>query len=148
MRLKEIPGLPIKSVYTPSEQVYLPGYMHQADTFGQSRFQSIMRRKDGSDFNVQIDLVGVRSTEGKLLYRVATIQDITERLQADEAVRISEARYKSLFDNMLEGLAVCRMIYRDSQACDFTYLDVNAAFGQLTGLHEVIGKNEIGRAHV
>jgi len=139
--IEEIPGLPIKSVYAPSEHEYLPGYMHQADTFGQSRFQSIMRRKDGSDFNVQIDLVGVRSTEGKLLYRVATIQDITERLQADEAVRTSEARYKSLFDNMLEGLAVCRMIYRDGQACDITYLDVNAAFGQLTGLHDVIGKN-------
>jgi len=69
---------------------------------------------------VQIDLVGVRSTEGKLLYRVATIQDITKRLQAEEAVRTSEARYKSLFNNMLEGLAVCRMIYRDGQACDFT----------------------------
>ena len=139
--IEEIPGLPIKSVYAPSEHVYLPGYMFQADTFGHARFESLMRRKDGSDFNVQIDLVGVRSTEGKLLYRVATIQDITKRLQADEAVRTSEARYKSLFDNMLEGLAVCRMIYRDGQACDFTYLDVNAAFGQLTGLHDVIGKN-------
>ena len=139
--IEEIPGLPIKSVYAPSEHVDLADHMHQADTFGQVRFQSIMRRKDGADFNVQVDLVGVRSAEGTLLYRVATIQDITERLHADEAIRTSEARYKSLFDNMLEGLAVCRMIYRDGQACDFTYLDVNAAFGQLTGLHDVIGKN-------
>ena len=139
--IEEVAGLPIKAIYAPSEHKHLPGYMFQADNFGHARFESLMRRKDGSDFNVQIDLVGVRSTEGKLLYRVATIQDITKRLQAEEAVRTSEARYKSLFNNMLEGLAVCRMIYRDGQACDFTYLDVNAAFGQLTGLHDVIGKN-------
>jgi diguanylate cyclase (GGDEF)-like protein/PAS domain S-box-containing protein len=61
--------------------------------------------------------------------------------RAVEAVNKSEKSYRSLFDNMLEGYALCRMIYADGQAQDFTFLDVNGSFAQLTGLKEVIGKN-------
>ena len=43
-----------------------------------------------------------------------------------------------LFDNMLEGYAYCRMIFdAEGQPEDFIYLDVNRAFGELTGLTDV-----------
>ncbi len=68
-------------------------------------------------------------------------------LNKDEAPEIdfdplqeSEKRYRSLFDNMLEGLAYCRMIYKNGEPVDFVYLDVNASFERLTGLKDVVGK--------
>lgn len=53
----------------------------------------------------------------------------------------SETSYRSLFDNMLEGFAYCRMLYDDhNRPVDFVYLSVNEAFGRLTGLKNVINK--------
>jgi PAS domain S-box-containing protein/putative nucleotidyltransferase with HDIG domain len=58
-----------------------------------------------------------------------------------EALRHSERRYRSLFDNLLNGYAHCRMILDEQgRPVDFVYQDVNAAFERLTGLKDVVGK--------
>ena len=67
-------------------------------------------------------------------------QEIIERELAQESLHVSEKFYHSLIDNMLEGYAHCRMLYIDGQANDIEYINVNAAFESLTGLHNVIGK--------
>jgi diguanylate cyclase (GGDEF)-like protein/PAS domain S-box-containing protein len=65
--------------------------------------------------------------------------DIRERVQ--DAMAESERRYRSLFENMLEGFAYCKMLFDDrGHPIDFVYLDVNGAFGKLTGLENVVGK--------
>lgn len=60
--------------------------------------------------------------------------------RAAEAVSKSEKNYRSLFDNMLEGYTRCRIFYENGQPRDFTFLDVNGSFEQLTGLKDVTGK--------
>ena len=52
----------------------------------------------------------------------------------------SEELYRSLFDNMLNGFAFCRMIFEQNRPQDFIYLSINDAFSKLTGLKDVIGK--------
>ncbi len=71
--------------------------------------------------------------------------DAHERLEAanrraSEALKEGEARYQYLFGNMLNGFAYCQMLYRDGKPDDFIYLNVNKAFGELTGLKDVVGK--------
>ncbi len=60
--------------------------------------------------------------------------------QAHEALAVSEGTYRSLFENMLNGFAYCRMLYRDGKPVDFVYLNVNTAFETHTGLKNVVGK--------
>ncbi|HMK33496.1 MAG TPA: PAS domain S-box protein [Desulfomonilaceae bacterium] len=67
-------------------------------------------------------------------------RDVTERKRAQELIRESEQRYRVLFENMLEGFAYCRMIFTDGKPDDFVYLEVNDAFGRLTGLSDVVGR--------
>lgn len=62
------------------------------------------------------------------------------KFRADEALRESEARFRSLFENMLEGFAYCRMICEPDRPRDFIYLHVNDVFGKLTGLRNVAGR--------
>ena len=96
------------------------------------------RRKDGSEFPVEVGLSSYG--EGDDLVVSAVVIDISERKAAEEAVRESEGRYRSLFQNMLEGFAYCRMIFEGDRPQDFVYLEVNDRFEELTGLHDVAGK--------
>ena len=66
--------------------------------------------------------------------------DITARKEAEMIRKESEERYHSLFDNMLNGLAYCKMFFKNNEPSDFIYLDVNKSFKTLTGLKDVVGK--------
>jgi PAS domain S-box-containing protein len=66
--------------------------------------------------------------------------NLAERKRTEAALEESELRYHSLFENMLEGYAYCQTHFDQDQLTDFTYLDVNSAFGALTGLKDVVGK--------
>ncbi|WP_084480053.1 diguanylate cyclase [Methylomicrobium lacus] len=66
--------------------------------------------------------------------------EIDDRKAIEMSLRESEARYRSLFENMLGGFAYCRMLYQNGQPEDFIFLEVNAAFDCLTGLQDVTGK--------
>jgi PAS domain S-box-containing protein len=63
-----------------------------------------------------------------------------ERQSALESLRLSEERYRSLFDNMVEGFAHCKMLFENGMPADFVYLSVNSAFEKLTGLKDVVGR--------
>jgi PAS domain S-box-containing protein len=61
----------------------------------------------------------------------------------EQQLRESEKKYRSLFENMLDGFAYCQMIYDKNNApVDFVYIEVNNAFEKLTGLkaQEVVGR--------
>jgi PAS domain S-box-containing protein len=63
-----------------------------------------------------------------------------DRVRTEETMRASEARYKSLFANMVEAVAYCQMLFDHDRPEDFIYLSVNDAFEKLTGLKGVVGK--------
>jgi PAS domain S-box-containing protein len=72
--------------------------------------------------------------------RLFARQELAERAAAEAVLRESEAHYRSLFENMLNGFAYCRMLYDGERPADFTYLAVNTAFGKMTGLTNVVGR--------
>lgn len=79
-------------------------------------------------------------TGGKSLVIVA-VDDITRQREMEEALRESEEHYRSLFEQMHEGYAYCRLIYDDrGHPVDWVYLKVNPAFEVLTGLNNCEGR--------
>ena len=76
--------------------------------------------------------------DSRLLKRV--LRNAIERKRADQAQRESEARYRSLFEHMLNGFAYCKMEFDQGHPHDFVYLEVNTTFETLTGLKDVVGK--------
>lgn len=85
--------------------------------------------------------LGNMENDIKLTLWSGIILDITARKEAENAVRESENIYRSLFKNLLNAAAYCRMLYRDDlEEEDFVYLEVNEAFMVQTGLRDVIGR--------
>jgi two-component system, cell cycle sensor histidine kinase and response regulator CckA len=67
-------------------------------------------------------------------------EEAAKRRISSEALWASEMHFRSLFDNMQEGCAFCRMLYEQGRPVDFVYLEVNGNFERLTGLRDVVGK--------
>ncbi|MBW4461736.1 MAG: PAS domain S-box protein [Nodosilinea sp. WJT8-NPBG4] len=64
-----------------------------------------------------------------------------ERARAEAALRESEAKYRTLFESIDQGLCICELLFDENgDPHDYRFLDVNLAFERLTGLEQVSGK--------
>lgn len=62
-----------------------------------------------------------------------TFVDITALKQAEEALRESEQRYHLLFDQMLDGFALIRLLTQDNQLTELQVIEVNQGMVVNTG---------------
>ncbi len=117
-------------------------HIKKALSTGKDSFFWVHKRTDGSTFPAEILLTKILLKNRDVLQ--ATVRDITERKKAEEALKKSEEEYSSLFVNMVDGFAYCKMIFDESEKpVDFVYLQINDAFEKITGLKKelVLGKN-------
>ncbi|WP_211371687.1 PAS domain S-box protein [Acidithiobacillus thiooxidans] len=111
-------------------------------------FETGQRVTDETSYVGQDDRIGyyeyifspVLDADQSVAFVVGSNRNITERRDSEAALRASELRYHSLFENMLEGYAYCGTIFEQDVLRDFVYLEVNRAFGRLTGLNDVVGR--------
>ncbi len=94
---------------------------------------------------VFLEMFGLSGTLGNVVDSLSLIVILSPFFyllyNIQNSLSISEAKYRPLFENMLNGFAYCKMLYDEQgNPADFAYLDVNRAFTRLTGLENVVGR--------
>lgn len=90
---------------------------------GEDRFESKHRRKDGSIIDFEVSIQYRPFNGGRL---IAFLKDITDRKQADEALRASEQRFRSIFEQSPIGMGVM-------ESTSGRFLEVNPKYCEIVG---------------
>lgn len=87
------------------------------------RGEFVNQRKDGTHYSEEKTITPVRDENGEIANFIAVAQDITGRKNAEQALRESEARFRSYFETSQVGIAVI--------APDKKFLEVNDRFCEM-----------------
>lgn len=113
-------------------QVEILGYYHMP------KFE--MKRKNGAIFSSQHTVLVLLGEEGQRIGWVSVIGDITEHEEADEALRESEKKYKTLTESSLTGIYIIQ---------DNEFVFVNKRFADMHGysMEEMVGREYLKFMH-
>jgi len=79
------------------------------------------------------------AADGRARMRGVAI-DASRQFEAEQQLRLSEERYRTLFDSIDEGVCVIEILYDNAgQPCDYRFLETNPAFVKHTGLANAVG---------
>lgn len=136
--VKEMIGMNLADTFAPEALAELPVHVDTAHGQGRHRYVARHRRKDGSTFPCQTMVTAFKDPSGEVRFRAATVEDITERQAAEEALRKSEANYRTVVDSASDGILVADPAGR--------FLEVNPAGCRMLGYtrEEVLGLSTFG----
>lgn len=99
--------------------------------------------RDGHRVQAEVRSFPIRDAPGQVAGFVSVHRDISRQLAQEAALKDSEARYWSLFENLTEGFAHHELV-TDARGLpvDYRFLEVNPAFERLTGLvaDQIVGR--------
>lgn len=113
----EMRGISVLECYAPSEAEATARYAMQSSEQGYVQYETLMRRKDGQEFPVQVDLSTIKDADGKLVSRVATFQDITERKKLEQQLQLTQFAMDNAYVEIYWLDAQARIHYANEAAC-------------------------------
>jgi PAS domain S-box-containing protein len=73
-----------------------------------SREAILFRRRDGSTFWASLSAARIADQDNAFIYLDGVLQDVSERIRAEDALRASEEKYRLLVDNAHDGIFISR----------------------------------------
>lgn len=102
---------------------------------GRWRGEVINVRADGAERLVELSTWLIREPGGQPKYLVGVGSDITDQRASEERLQTSEARFRSLYTSMSEGVALHELVCdSEGRPVDYRLVDVNPAYEEILGL--------------
>ncbi len=136
--LAEVLGVKSPHPWWPEEQrEEIGAALKRAMAMGGKRGERIFQKKNGERFWVALSSTEVKS-QGKQLYFLLNMIDITDSKRMQEVLRESEEKLERMFDSVTDGIVVAEL--------DGTILKVNESAVRMHGFvsqYEMVGKNAL-----
>jgi PAS domain S-box-containing protein len=135
-------GFVAEFVHPADAEAFQQAMLFTASQGMRLHFEGRFLRRDNRSLR-WLELTGILQpgAQGSPRRILGTAVDITERKYAEEELRRSEERYRTLFESIDEGFCVIEMLFdQDGQACDYRFLEMNPAFAKHTGLSGAAGR--------
>ena len=102
-----------------------------------------IQRADGTIEWIRFIVSPWRTSKDNIGGIIIFTESITNEKLSRDALRESEEKYRSLFENLIDGFAYHKIVQdQDGNPVDYTFLEVNSVFEEMTGLKR---ENIIGR---
>ena len=126
-RVEQTLGRDAMAFFAPEERPQVEEQMEETAQKGTVRRREYtLMTKDGRRFPGELSTSVIRNAQGEPVAFMGITRDITERKRAEEALRESEERYRTLFETMAQGV-----VYQDSEG---RIISANPAAESILGL--------------
>ncbi|MGD0095557.1 MAG: PAS domain S-box protein [Terracidiphilus sp.] len=126
---EEVIGKHVSMLIAPErldELKHFTGQLAQAITV--SQYESLCLRKDGSRIHVSVTGSPIKNSAGELVAMSAVLRDITRHHEAEQKLRVSEDRFRAVFEHAPSGICL--------NGLDGRFIQVNAAYCRMLGYSE------------
>lgn len=132
-----------KRIVAPEHMALFERHLAETEKYRPGALEFKIMLPDGSRRWIGHVCQPVYDNEGRFQGTRGSNLDITERKLSEEKISMSEEKYRTLFDSMLNGFGLHEVICgEDGKPCDYRFIEVNRAFEELTGIKRdsIIGK--------
>ncbi|PKN27460.1 MAG: hypothetical protein CVU64_15935 [Deltaproteobacteria bacterium HGW-Deltaproteobacteria-21] len=129
-------------ILTGRSASYLERCLLQSETVRQIEIEA--KTRTGRILPIEV------SVSGSAGVTTAIIRDITGRKQAEDELRASEQKYRTLFDSIDEGFCIIEVLFDENEKpLDYRFLEINPSFERQTGINNAVGRRmrEIASQH-
>jgi PAS domain S-box-containing protein len=120
---------------TPCHEQGEPCALHDVFETGEpSNCRHEHLKSDGTRVNIDIIMSPLKNEAGEITHVVEAARNVTDLFQAQASLRESEAKFRTIFEQMATGCSLDEIVYTDGQAVDYRILDVNPAYERLIGI--------------
>jgi signal transduction histidine kinase len=91
-----------------------------------------------------------QDAHGTPLTLIGVLDDVTSRNTLRQRAQATDDKYRLLFDSIDAGFCVIQVLFDEAgRGVDYRFVEVNAAFERVTGIHDGVGKRilEIASSH-